>query len=208
MKPCFTRRFAPAFVLAFLLASFCATAPAVAQDTEGYPRVGVGVSVADVSTVFADANEESGFIPLPTVLVPIDVSETFRVEPLIGYTRLSSERPSFDGSETIEFTTNVLRLGIGAFGGLTRDDTHLYYGVRGGYNRISTSSGDDEDDGEPFDGFFVSPTLGGSYFFSDFFSLGGEVEARYTSFSGGDDDFEMSSSTLALRPSLVVRFYF
>jgi hypothetical protein len=133
--------------------------------------------------------------------------------PLPGYARFHTEQSS-DDSELSQ-TSDVLRLGV--FGNATREDTRRYFGMRGGYNRLSTStdfSGDDApDDEEPLTGFFMGPTVGGSYCFSDFFSLGGEVEARCSHFSGeeelgfGEDTIESTRSTIRLRPSLVARFY-
>jgi hypothetical protein len=85
--------------------------------------------------------------------------------------------------------------------------------VRGGYNSLATDDGDDEDEGDDsLDGFFVGPTAGGSYYFADFFSIGGDVELRYTQFSEeedfGDESVSTTSSTITIKPSLVVRFFF
>lgn len=211
------------FLLAFPLALLLAAAPATAQDAS-YPRVGVGVSVSNASpSTSLPAGEEPVSLPTPSLLIPIDVSETFRIEPVLSYSRLttssSSEGPG-DYEEKTSTTLTSLRIGVGAFAKASRgNDTNLYFGGRVGYNRTSrsTDDGDDDDDDEEestnASGFFIGPTVGGSYFFSDFFSIGGEVEARYSNIGTSEKEignFTVSEdvTTITLRPSLVVRFYF
>ncbi|PSQ79404.1 MAG: hypothetical protein BRD37_00170 [Bacteroidetes bacterium QH_8_67_23] len=213
------------FLLAFPLALLLAAAPATAQGAS-YPRVGVGVgvSVSNASpSTSLPAGEEPVSLPTPSLLIPIDVSETFRIEPVLGYSRLttssSSEGPG-DYEEKTSTTLTSLRIGVGAFAKAPRgNDTNLSFGGRVGYNRASrnTDDGDDDDDDEEestnASGFFIGPTVGGSYFFSDFFSIGGEVEARYANIGTSEKEignFTVSEdvTTITLRPSLVVRFYF
>jgi hypothetical protein len=216
------------FLLAFPLALLLAAAPATAQDAS-YPRVGVGVgvSVSNASpSTSLPAGEEPVSVPTPSLLIPIDVSETFRIEPVLSYSRLttssSSEGPG-DYEEKTSTTLSSLRIGVGAFAKASRgNDTNLYFGGRVGYNRASRSTDDgdlrntdddDEEDSSNASGFFIGPTVGGSYFFSDFFSIGGEVEARYSNIGTSEAEtgnFTVSEdvTTITLRPSLVVRFYF
>ncbi|PSQ70657.1 MAG: hypothetical protein BRD38_04805 [Bacteroidetes bacterium QH_9_67_14] len=206
------------FLLAFPLALLLAAAPATAQDAS-YPRVGVGVgvSVSNASpSTSLPAGEAPVSVPTPSLLIPIDVSETFRIEPVLGYSRLTTSS-SFEGPNDEEETSTTLtslRIGVGAFAKAPRgNDTNLYFGGRVGYNRVSRSTDDDdEEESTNASGFFIGPTVGGSYFFSDFFSIGGEVEARYSNIgtSEEEDDFTVSEdvTTITLRPSLVVRFYF
>jgi hypothetical protein len=217
------------FLLAFPLALLLAAAPATAQDAS-YPRVGVGVgvSVSNASpSTSLPAGEEPVSVPTPSLLIPIDVSETFRIEPVLGYSRLTTSReidaPDDDLNEETSTTLTSLRIGVGAFAKASRgNDTNLYFGGRVGYNRASRSTDDgdlrntdddDEEDSSNASGFFIGPTVGGSYFFSDFFSIGGEVEARYSNIGTSEAEtgnFTVSEdvTTITLRPSLVVRFYF
>jgi len=208
------------FLLAFPLALLLAAAPATAQDAS-YPRVGVGVSVSNASpSTSLPAGEATVSLPTPSLLIPIDVSETFRIEPVLGYSRLTTSS-SVDGPDYEEETSTTLtslRIGVGAFAKASRgNDTNLYFGGRVGYNRVSYNrvrqrNDDDYEESSNPSGFFIGPTVGGSYFFSDFFSIGGEVEARYSNIgtSEEEDDFTVSEdvTTITLRPSLVMRFYF
>ena len=206
------------FLLAFPLALLLAAAPATAQDAS-YPRVGVGISVSNASpSTSLLAGEATVSLPTPSLLIPIDVSETLRIEPVLGYSRITTSReidaPDDDLNEETTTLTS-LRIGVGAFAKASRgNDTNLYFGGRVGYNRVSRSiDDDDEEESTNASGFFIGPTVGGSYFFSDFFSIGGEVEARYSNIGTSEEEignFTVSEdvTTITLRPSLVVRFYF
>jgi hypothetical protein len=210
------------FLLAFPLALLLAAAPATAQDAS-YPRVGVGVSVSNASpSTSLPAGEEPVSLPTPSLLIPIDVSETFRIEPVLGYSRLTTSReidaPDDDLNEETSTTLTSLRIGVGAFAKASRgNDTNLYFGGRVGYNRVSYNrvrqrNDDDYEESSNPSGFFIGPTVGGSYFFSDFFSIGGEVEARYFNIGTTEEEDDVTVSedvtTITLRPSLVMRFYF
>ncbi|PSQ69039.1 MAG: hypothetical protein BRD29_02450 [Bacteroidetes bacterium QH_2_67_10] len=208
------------FLLAFPLALLLAAAPATAQDAS-YPRVGVGVGVsvsnAGPSTSLP-AGEEPVSVPTPSLLIPIDVSETLRIEPVLDYSRLTNSS-SVDGPDYEDETSTTLtslRIGVGAFAKAPRgNDTNLYFGGRVGYNRVSYNrvrQRPDDEESTNASGFFIGPTMGSSYFFSDFFSIGGEVEARYSNIGTTEEEDDVTESnevtTITLRPSLVVRFYF
>lgn len=177
------------------------------RDDGTTPRVGLGVVLFDVNTLFSDGASENIGFPLPTVLIPVDLNPYFRIEPLIGFTQLRSDRSS--ETENVEEVIDVLRLGVGLFGKSPRDRTHLYYGGRVGLNRLAFSSerSDGDDEERTADGFFASLTAGSSYFFSSHFSLGGEVELRYASFNEDENGTETTDTTIALRPALVIRFF-
>ena len=205
------RYFSASAFFAFLLL-FMGTTPAAAQDGEDTPRVGVGVALSDITTVLV-SGISGGTVSAPVVLVPIDVMPGLRVEPILGYARTRSEITVAD-NEPQETSVSALQIGVGIFGRADRGAAGLYYGGRIGYTTSSAdiTSGAPGDDGESASGFFVGPTLGGSYFLSDFFSLGGDIEVRYTS-TGREEDFgtqtaEYSNSSIIFRPSLVVRFFF
>ena len=107
------------FLLAFPLALLLAAAPATAQDAS-YPRVGVGVgvSVSNASpSTSLPAGEEAVPLPTPSLLIPIDVSETFRIEPVLGYSRITTSReidaPDDDLNEETSTTLTSLRIGVG-----------------------------------------------------------------------------------------------
>lgn len=195
-------------VLALLLAL---PAPARAQIDVDDAHIGVGVMLSDIRTIFT-GGVETGSIPIPSFLVSVDVGETLRIEPVVGFTRVRSEA-NFPGGDSQESTVTAFRLGVGVFARSLRDETGLYYGARVGYNRASMDEGG-EGESESVGGFFVGPTVGGSYFFSEYLSIGGDVELRYARFNREEDigiageTAEYTTSTISMRPSLVVRFFF
>ena len=90
---------------------------------------------------------------------------------------------------------------------------NFYYGARFGLTRTSSSyeysyngSGSDKRSGQ---GFFIAPTFGGEYFLNNNFTLGGEAQLRYASFSEKDEDNEeRTTSSTSTRAFLFIRFYF
>jgi hypothetical protein len=57
-------------------------------------------------------------------------------------------------------------------------------------------------------GFFVAPTVGGEHFFSNYLSLGAEVQVRYSRWSWRDSIGRQTEASVATHGLLVLRFYF
>ena len=100
-------------VLVGLLA-FLASEPAYAQ--QGSRRVGIGVSIGNVFDIFPQAQTET--VTSPTILIPIQVTDGFRLEPEVGGFRSSVETIA-DGSDgqTSSFgdSFNGVEVGLGIF---------------------------------------------------------------------------------------------
>jgi hypothetical protein len=144
----------------FVLASIACASPTWAAD------VGVGVAFeSDDATIY----------------VPIDFGETFRLEPMLRFSKSKTESDfSSTKSESLEF-------GTGLFGMHTlADSIRLYYGGRLSYLRTEgeywnylpyvpyVASGTDKREG-----YRIAPTLGFEYLFNKHLSIGGEAAWFY-----------------------------
>ena len=196
-----------------------AAEPAYAQQRSR--RVGIGAALGDVSDVLLQL--EVGAVIAPVILIPVQVTEGFRLEPEIGVFR-SSVKEIASGASDDEASVNAVtgvEIGVGVFPQTLQEDFRLYYGVRFGYARIVQEDPLFRDTRTlTLDGFFVAPAVGGEYLFSDRFSLGAEVQLRHTSVKGenvvegltlrdgspASDRIERSTS--ATRVLFVSRFYF
>ena len=196
-----------------------ATAPAYAQ--QGSRRIGIGAALGNVYDVLLPTEVDA--VTAPVILVPIQVTDRFRLEPEIGVFRSTVKEiaPGARDDEASVNSVNGVEIGVGVFPQTLQQDFRLYYGIRIGYARIVQEDPLFRDTRTlTLDGFFVAPAVGGEYLFSDRFSLGAEVQLRHTSVEGenvvggltrpdgspASDRIERSTS--ATRVLFVSRFYF
>ncbi|MDH5467088.1 MAG: hypothetical protein OEY25_06695 [Candidatus Aminicenantes bacterium] len=164
----------------FILSSFLQ-----AQDEER--NFGIGVSLSKEALWLED------FL---IIYMPIDISSKFRLEPEIGFL-LQSESAGI-----WEETSIALSVGLGIFAMKQKEKINIYYGARTGfiidsYVIVTRRTRTD---------FYIGPALGGEYFFSNHFSLGGEIQLSYAFigiFEGGANGSEMKT-----KPLVFVRWYF
>ena len=145
-------------------------------------KIGIGVS----------AQDDGG-----TIYVPVDISDKLRVEPALFVYR--SDYEADDGTEN-DLTT--INLSIGLFGKTNpADDFIIYYGGRVGYLYEDWNSDDTTH------GIRIVPALGMEYYFTERFSLGGEIgwAFEYKDYSATVDAERTSTGTLG---RLIARFYF
>ena len=126
-------RFASVALLA--LFAFLVTGPAYAQ--QGSRRVGIGVAIGNPYDILPQLEAET--LAAPTILIPIQVTDGFRLEPEIGIFRSRNEElgPSSRNDEAIVDTVNGVEVGVGLFPQKLQQNFRLYYGVRVGYMRIA-----------------------------------------------------------------------
>jgi hypothetical protein len=158
------------------LACLAAAAPAWSADV----TVGVGVS--------AKSND-------PTIYVPIDFGEKFRIEPLV---RHSKAKTNIYGLQT---KSETLQIGAGFFGLMPlAESVRIYYGARLSYLDFEGQSVNVQG---PFqfvtdvegDGYRVAPTFGFEYAFNKHLSIGGEAEWFYENFDATREDTRSGTET-------------
>lgn len=110
------------------------------------------------------------------ISVPIDISDSFRIEPTFEYARFE-ENNLYGVPSNPEFITTEVGLGVGLFGQRKIDKAvNFYYGARLNYSYYSfertnpSPSATDERHG-----YKAVPTLGLEYFLTDALSLGAEA---------------------------------
>jgi Outer membrane protein beta-barrel domain len=194
---------------------------AVFAQSATRPRVGLGVSVSDVGelVVVGGTGSTSPSVITPTILVPINVTSRFRVEPQVGFYWNSAVNTTSVGTQTQTETrtSSVLHVGSGVFGLTSTERFTVYYGGRVAYLRVTqsdvTGSSPNAYTYPTAPGYFVAPVVGGEYFLSDHLSLGGEVQVRYTSstFDANANNrvqSNITSKTASTHGAFVLRFYF
>jgi len=158
------------------------TAPAWAAD------VGVGVSArSDDATIY----------------VPIDVNDTFRIEPLARYAKDTSIFPGGRTKrETYEIGTGLFKLYP-----LT-ESIHIYYGGRLSYLNLKYDTNfygpAINSDRSRSDGYRIAPTLGFEYFFNKHLSIGGEAQWYYSDIEADGQDL----SATGTNTNLILRLRF
>jgi hypothetical protein len=161
----------------------------------------------------------------PTIYIPIDIKEKFRLEPYISYTQNEFEEPVFGPSSSYtikaveEFTST--HIGIGAFWlAPFGESVRAYVGARFAF--ISTDSEYRYDNGsrppgfnaEPdefnSDGISFEPTVGLEYRFTERFSIAGEAKLVIASLEAEDADGGDlgSNDTVTTDTNVLVRFRF
>lgn len=203
-----TRTQSPSPIRTLLLTLTCclvvgwSVTPATAQTGT---RVGLGIGLSNASLGASDLSFVETILSPTSIYVPITFAG-FRLEPEIGYFRLSA-----DNGEA-ESTTSLFQLGTGVFAIQSAGDNLLYFGGRVGITRQSTSfdfSGDFPGGNEESSvtNFFVGPAVGAEHFFGDRFSLGGEAQVIYTSLGDDDEGDDSSASLLRTRGIFFVRWH-
>jgi opacity protein-like surface antigen len=136
------------------------------------------------------------FVPigLGNFTLPLLIGPRLRIEPELGFTRVSSRNESPDGAFSSRTSSTLLRygLGVGAViiqeGGF-RSHTGIRFGLSRFSQNVSVTSpfGSSETGSKRTDSYF-GVALGGEYFLARRFSLGGEFQL--TRMSLGDVEVE------------------
>ncbi|MEP0547731.1 MAG: outer membrane beta-barrel protein [Rhodothermales bacterium] len=195
-------RFLPLCLLLF-------AAPLHAQQARAGTQWGIGVRVNDLLSNLASATflENGALSSGATLLVPINVGTSFRIEPEIGFGRASSGGGDGDFSQT----STQFRTGVGLMKLLSDGSFVFYAGGRLQYTRSTEKDespfGDDEFSRSVLG---IGPVVGGEHYFSSRFSLGGEAGFLYQSYGLESDgeDLDLDLSSINTIGSVFVRFYF
>lgn len=143
-------------------------------------------------------------MPVNKVLFTFNNNEgTFRTEPEIGifYTKRKISNDNHISARGIQF-------GFGMFGMHQIEQTNIYYGGRLNYGRIKESSDLEWFDSEALSMLSFGPALGVEYYFSNHFSIGGEISIIYKTFKEDDDVDFFDEQIINTNTGLILRFYF
>jgi hypothetical protein len=196
--------------------------PATAQapDAKSGVKIGLGVFL-NPSAILGDGGGLDGlFLPigLGNFTVPVLLGSRVRLEPEFGFVSVSSEFTPAGGAETFSVSQSVWRYGLNAHVViLERGDLRPYAGLRVGWMRYSSRQTTTTDEFETSRGdTYYGLAVGGEYFVSPFFSLGGEIQVNRVSlgdeettptppFPSGDSDtrFWSTNGLVGLRLYLV-----
>ncbi len=161
---------------------------------------GIGVNLYPALRVWGPTFNE-----MPGIYFTIALSERFRLEPELGYSRYSSDNPTSEEKD-VETTYKV---GLGQFYIIKQSESNSVFlgprvGIirRGLYQRSYTG---DESENSAID-FFLNLCLGGEYCFSKYFSLGGEVQLGYINY-GKYYTYSDDRSTLYHNALVTLRWY-
>jgi hypothetical protein len=167
------------------------------EEPERQPRkFGIGIERSDVSALEDRGGDYQGVVT--GFYLPIQATPKTRFEPKIGILRYAD-------TEREDSYTRLDAL-VGYFGLITRGDYQFYYGARAGFLvRVIKS----QDEGDSFSTWtqrrgYLTPAIGGEYYFSPYFSLGGEARLVFSSF---DEDEEARQSFMASEIAVMIRFY-
>jgi hypothetical protein len=178
------------------------------QSSMALSPVGVGLHAEQYKIGDAIVSEYSIITYASTVLIPINCSQHFRIEPEIGMLWMHSKE---------EEESNVgVSIGTGAFAMFQREKINLYTGGRIIFNR-SNMGGYYNYAGIEVDLKLtiiqVGPAFGFEYFLCPDFSIGGETGLQY-SFSKmkapipNADDIESTNHAIHFDSGIFVRVYF
>jgi len=203
-----------------LIAVFCFMNTVYAQEY-GARKFGLGASLGKQPVMMIDEMGPGiyNFNEFPAFHVPIHFTPTIFVEPFFGYWSWGYDE-SYDSIDEYE-KFRMMQIGIGAFYTMWFGPVDIYIGGRFGYDmwKYSWKSYDyweddyDEDDASKSDMWF-GPAIGGEYFFTQNFSLGGEVQFKYYSKGewewpdSDDSDYTLKEKTMYTNTLFFIRWYF
>ena len=155
----------------------------------------------------------------PAIHVPIHLNPTIFVEPFFGYWSYKYTE-EWDSVEEFE-KFSMMQIGIGAFYTIWYGPVDIYIGARFGYDMWKYSYKDyDSYWDEYYEGdaskndLWFGPAIGGEYFFTQNFSLGGEVQFKYYSYGEWDygdeedSDYTYSEKQYYTNTLFFIRWYF
>ena len=159
-----------------------------------------------------------------SISIPIFISIKFKLEPFLSFSDYQNEskiEPSIIIPDQYESRYKYFTFGIGIFYSWPIKKTYIHFGGKLGYIK---SRDEEKFEGSGFlthtenkgKGYLFSPIIGGEYFFTNHFSLGGEANFEWSAVDSDGEDRDNSnvrkSSSTAKRFSTAgivhIRVYF
>ncbi len=128
---------------------------------------------------------------------------SLRIEPEIGFAHLKHKY-----SDDYSLSMTGILLGVGVFDMNQRERTNIYWGVRFNYGRFKESSNAEWFESETYSSLSFGPALGVEYYFSNHFSIGGEISILFSTLKEDEDDDFLDNQIINTNTGLVLRFYF
>jgi hypothetical protein len=151
-----------------------------------------------------DLNLDAATPPANKMILTFNVIQNLRIEPVFGfnsYTDKDSER-----------NDNSYHIGCGIYGMKLFNRTNIYAGLKLGNTSYKSERKDWNTDAKRTDKsnlFAIGPGVGCEYFFGKHFSIGGEINLKYSSYKEKDQDREdKGTAVLTTDTGLILRFYF
>jgi hypothetical protein len=171
----------------------------VFAQEKGYRAFGIGVNVIDYMSGAGS-----------TIYLPINLGPSFRLEPMLGISNYAE-----DNDDDSEYSDTDFTIGLGIYPTIRKGDAVIYVGGRLGMIISSSEYTNSFDNTTKYSDFTfgIGPALGGEYYFSPHFSLGGEMAIMYhattdkTEYENGND-IEDTSAGFETQSLVFVRFYF
>lgn len=153
----------------------------------GFADIGIGTSLSDYDK---------------TIYIPINISESIRIEPSLRYAKIEYEY-NFDNTSDI-YNREEYEIGLGVFKkNQVSEKVNALVGLRMAYQKYTFSGSEDST------GYSFAPTLGFEYYFHEKVSIGTEIALRYDNtdnnqFNSNSADTESTN----LDSSINIRFFF
>ena len=195
------------FTVVLLLSFFVIIVPLSAQEvnessgTDNSVQFGIGVALNSFLKNFSYGDN------LPTIYIPMNISDKFKIEPELSYYSSSGK------NENVEQENTSMAIGVGLFGTTNYEKSLFYYGFRFSYLNSKTkySFQDEVDRERTSNRFMLGPAVGGEYFFIKHFSVGGEIGFQFTVKKDEETNFEdylPGSSVNGTDVRIFLRFYY
>jgi hypothetical protein len=201
------------YVKILMLIAICIYTGAItyAQTSDSAEKLrlfGVGLHVEQFK--FNDLVNSNLNGSISTVLLPVNITQHFRLEPELGVLTVKDK-------ETDDKTTGLAG-GLGAFYMFQREKVNIYTGLRFLMDAVTVKSqyfsglgGETQTD--KYSDIKIGPALGFEYLFTKNFSFGGEIGLRYSSMKDvnqrpGVEDQTTKSTMFNFDTGLFIRLFF
>jgi len=187
-----------------------------AQDSTNI-KFGLGITIVDIKDLANTLYSYHSFGP--NFSLPILINDKIKIEPSFGYYNRNIElKPKLETeyNETRKLSDSNIHIGLGFFYIYKISHLSIYCGSHFIYiiskEKETYKKYDNTENGY---GYSIAPSIGSEYFFSDHFSIGGELQFKYillkreqTSGNYSDDDlYFITYDSFVTRTLLVLRFY-
>ncbi len=186
-------------------------APLYAQGERA--QIGIGVGLDPSAIISTDVVVSFLPVGLGSVYVPVIIQGRYKIEPGIGFFRY--KRSWVQGDRFSETKTTLWHLGLGLLYMFAPGRSlRPYVGPRVTYSKWSEKEELDSSESKiSSSDWIIGLVTGGEYFFSDHFTLGGELQLNYialgqASRDGFPDDSGVSERILNINSLIVLHWYF